>query len=101
MVVTNPGEPVLAPVIGARACLIVREVVPGVAVFAVVLADRAPLAFAEVRAPLFPRAPPLPSLVKALLLGGIRNLYTKLLRHVLPLYVSMALAFCRTPDPAP
>ena len=26
-------------------------------------------------------------------------MYAKLVRHVLPLYVSMVLAFCRTPDP--
>jgi hypothetical protein len=42
--------------IGARAGLVVREVVPRIAVLTVVLAHRAPLAFAEVgRPPLFPR----------------------------------------------
>ena len=46
MVVADPGEPVLAPVIGARAGLIVREVIPGVAGLTIVLAHRAPLAFA-------------------------------------------------------
>ena len=54
VVVAEPGEAVLAPVIGARARLIVREIVPGIAVLAVVLADRAPLALAEIRSPQSP-----------------------------------------------
>jgi hypothetical protein len=62
----------------------VREVIPGVAGLTTVLAHRAPLAFAEVRAPLFPRHAPLPSLVQAFLLGGIGNLYAKLVRQCSP-----------------
>src|SRR5690348_10947437 len=54
MIVADAGEPVLAPAIGARAGVIVREVVPGVAAFTVVLADGAPLTFAEIRAPALP-----------------------------------------------
>src|SRR6516225_7014525 len=54
-VVADAGETVLAPMIGARPRLIVTEIVPGIAVFAVVLADGAPLAFAEVGPPLPPR----------------------------------------------
>ena len=50
-VVADPREPVLAPAVGARARLVVGEVAPGVAAVAVVLADRAPLALAQVRAP--------------------------------------------------
>ena len=46
-----PGDAVLTPAVGARARVIVREVVPGVAAGAVVLAHRAPLALAEIRAP--------------------------------------------------
>jgi len=50
----KPADAVFAPAIGAAACMVVREVVPGVAVGAVVLADGAPLAFAEVG----PKMPP-------------------------------------------
>src|ERR1700730_3065407 len=55
VVVAEAGEAVLAPVVGARTRLPVREVVPRIAVVAVVLADRAPLALAEIRPPLSPR----------------------------------------------
>ena len=55
LVVAESAEPVLAPPVGARARLVVGEVVPGVAVFAVVLADRAPLPLAEVGSPFLPR----------------------------------------------
>src|SRR5262249_49749833 len=54
LVVGDAGQPVLAPAVGAGPGLVVGEVVPGVAAVAVVLADRPPLAFAEVRAPLLP-----------------------------------------------
>ena len=54
LVVGDAGDAVLAPAIGARAGLVVGEVVPGVAVLAVVLAHGAPLALAEVRPPLLP-----------------------------------------------
>src|SRR5262249_57056 len=62
----DAGEPVLAPVIGARASLIVAEIVPGIPVSAVVLADGAPLAFAEIRPPLPPRHSRFPGFVQAL-----------------------------------
>ena len=55
LVVADAGEAVLAPAVGARARLVVGEVVPGVAVVAVVLADGAPLPLAQVRSPLPPR----------------------------------------------
>src|SRR3954465_4400752 len=54
-VVADPSEPVLPPAVGARAGLIVRKVVPGVTVFAVVFPNRSPLPFPEVRTPLAPR----------------------------------------------
>ena len=52
--VREPGEAVLAPAVGARAGVVVREVVPGRAAGAVVLAHRPPLALAEVRPPQVP-----------------------------------------------
>src|SRR5271166_6500635 len=54
LVVAETGEAVLTPVIGARAGLIVGEVVPRIAILAVVLTDGTPLAFTEVRPPLPP-----------------------------------------------
>jgi hypothetical protein len=54
LVVAEAGEAVLAPAIGARARLVVAQVIPGIAGRAVVLADGAPLALGEVRTP----APP-------------------------------------------
>src|SRR5688572_5345777 len=54
MVIADPGEPVLAPAVGARARMVVREVVPGVAGFAVVLANCPPLPLGEVGSPFLP-----------------------------------------------
>src|SRR5262249_4114090 len=54
VVVGDAREAVLAPVVGARARLVVAEVAPGVAVVAVVLAHRPPLPLAQVGAPLAP-----------------------------------------------
>ena len=61
-----PREPVLVPAVGARARVVVGEVVPGVAVGAVVLAHGAPRALGEVRAP----APPGRAAVRHLAAGG-------------------------------
>ncbi len=54
VVVRDAGQAVLAPPVGARARLVVAEVVPGIAAFAVVFANGAPLALAQVRPPFFP-----------------------------------------------
>ena len=51
VVVRKAEQTVLAPAVGARAGVVVRKVVPRLARGAVVLADGAPLAFAQVRAP--------------------------------------------------
>src|SRR6516225_4833292 len=72
VVVAETGEAVLAPVIGTGAGLIVGEVVPRITVLAVVLADRAPLSFAEIRPPLLPGHPLLARLVETPLLRGFR-----------------------------
>src|SRR5271165_891081 len=65
VVVAEPRQAVLTPMIGPRAGLIVGEIVPRIAVLAVVLANRAPLTLAEVRPPLLPRHPVLARLVEA------------------------------------
>ena len=55
LVVADPGETVLAPPVRAGPRLIMTEVRPGIPVLAVVLPDRAPLPFAEIRPPGAPR----------------------------------------------
>src|SRR5262249_51624981 len=52
LIIGNARQTVLPPAVGAGARLVVAEVVPGVAAFAVVLADGAPLPLAEVGTPL-------------------------------------------------
>src|ERR1700733_11783086 len=51
LLVAHTAESILAPFVGARARLVMREVIPGVAVFAVVLANRAPLPFSQIGSP--------------------------------------------------
>src|SRR3954453_23119494 len=71
LLVADPGDPVPAPVIGARPGLIVAEIIPGVAVRAVILTDRAPLAFAEIGSPQLPRHALGARLVQAQILFGL------------------------------
>ena len=52
--VTEPGQPVLSPPVGLRPGMVVRQVIPRVAVGAVVLPHRAPLPLADVRPPPVP-----------------------------------------------
>src|SRR4051794_11430555 len=56
LVVADAREPVLTPAVGARAGLVMGEVVPCIAVVAVVLTNGPPLTLAEVGAPLPPAA---------------------------------------------
>ena len=52
--VAEPGQAILSPPVGPGPRLVVRQVVPGVAVGAVVLPHRAPLPLADVRPPPVP-----------------------------------------------
>src|SRR5947209_1762196 len=54
LVIGYTGNTVLAPAIGTRARVIVREEVPRIAVLAVILTNGAPLPLAQIRAPFFP-----------------------------------------------
>src|SRR3954466_16045322 len=65
--IADAGDSVLVPAVGARAGVVVREVVPGVAVLAVVLANGAPRALGEVRSPALPVPAVLPRLYQPLL----------------------------------
>ena len=51
LVVADAAQAVFAPAVGAGAGLVIVEVVPGVAVWAVVLAHGAPGTFGEIGAP--------------------------------------------------
>ena len=61
--VAEPGQPVLPPPVGPGPRLIMRQVIPRVAVRAVVLPDRAPLPLADIRPP----PVPLPGLAQPVL----------------------------------
>ena len=70
-VVADPGDAVLAPAVGARAGLVVGEVLPGVAIGAVILAHGAPLALAEIGPPALPAHITARVLRKPRALGGL------------------------------
>ena len=55
LIVAEAGDPVLTPAIGAAAGMVMRQVVPSVAIGAVIFAHRPPLPFAEIGSP----APPM------------------------------------------
>ena len=86
LIIAEAGDAILAPMIGARARLIVGKVAPGVAVLAVVLPDGSPLALAEVRPPQLPRDPGVPALLEARLFhrGGAFDDWLLGHRHLLP-----------------
>src|SRR5215469_16936591 len=54
-VVRDSCESILPPPIGTRARLVVRKIVPGITIWAVIFANRAPLTFTQVGSPLSPR----------------------------------------------
>src|SRR4051812_48285962 len=56
MEVAEPADPVLAPAVGSATRMIMRQIVPGIAVCAVVFAHGAPLPLAEIRSPMAPLA---------------------------------------------
>src|SRR6476659_8670999 len=68
LVVAEAGDTILTPAIDTGARLVVGKAVPGVAVRAVILANGAPLALAEVGPPCPPRDAVLTGLTQALLL---------------------------------
>src|SRR5262249_28109116 len=68
--VADAGQPVLAPAVGLRACLVVREVRPGFAVGGVIFADGAPGAFTDVGPPAAPVGGAGAVLIEPEVLGG-------------------------------
>src|SRR5262249_38636919 len=53
-VVRDPGETIFSPSISTRPRLVMRKVVPGIAIIAVIFANRPPLPFPEIGTPLLP-----------------------------------------------
>src|SRR5688572_30209892 len=51
------------------------EVVPGVAVFAVILAHRAPLTLAQIGSPSLPRRLPVPCFLEPAVFGGLSHFF--------------------------
>src|ERR1700730_18085878 len=84
MVVAEARKAVFAPVIGAGPRLVVREIIPRIAVLAVVLANRAPLALTEIGAPLLPPPSPLSRLVETQLLRRLPAFWASLVRQQSP-----------------
>src|SRR5579864_9225426 len=70
MLVAKPADAVLAPAIGSAARVIMREIGPRIAIFAVILAYRSPLAIADIGPPTPPRGP-LPSFVQPAAFCGL------------------------------
>ncbi|MNK95740.1 hypothetical protein D3C87_1159890 [compost metagenome] len=73
VVIADATQAVLAPAVSARPRLIMGEVIPGVAVVAVVFPDRPPLPLAQVRPPFFPGCAPRLCFDKPLLLCVIAH----------------------------
>ena len=73
LVIADAAEPIFTPAVSPRARLIMGEIVPRIAVLAIVFADRAPLPLAEVWAPFLPRDLRLARFVQAFLLSNIDN----------------------------
>src|SRR4030095_4318999 len=72
-VVADSSQPVLTPPVSSRTRLVMGEIVPSVAVVAVILPHRAPLPLAQGGSPFLPRNSRLARLVQPFLLGDINN----------------------------
>src|SRR5262249_49187121 len=54
LVIRDARQPVFSPPVGAGTRLVMAEIVPGIAIVAIILPHRAPLPLAQVRSPLLP-----------------------------------------------
>src|SRR5262249_33914280 len=73
-VVGYPGDAVFSPSISPRPGLVVRKIVPGIAVLAVIFTNRTPLPFAEVGYPHLPGYVGFAGFIQALLFRSIGEL---------------------------
>src|SRR5262245_63109772 len=74
MTITDASDPVLVPTIGARSGVVMRQIVPRGAVWAVVLPDGAPGPFAEVWPPALPMRLLQPRFFQSSFFSGHRSL---------------------------
>lgn len=68
LIVADSGDTILAPPIGPRHGLLVRKIIPAIAISAIILANRSLLTFAEVRPPQQPILFPLPVFIQTQML---------------------------------
>jgi len=71
--VAKAEQPVLAPAIGARPCVVMREIVPASPIRGIVLANRSPLALGQIRTEEPPVLADGALSLDALMLGGDRR----------------------------
>ena len=75
MAVADAGDAIFIPAIGARAGVVVREIVPGVAIGAVIFADGAPGALGNKRTPAVPVPDPLVVHLQAIAFAGVVDVH--------------------------
>src|SRR6185312_613572 len=73
LIVRDARDAIFSPAVGARARLLVAEVIPGGAVWAVIFAHGPPLALAQIWPPLFPWNSLISRLPKTLLLARFHS----------------------------
>ncbi len=93
LVIGNSGQAVFAPAVRPRPGLVMTEVIPRIAPFAVVLSNRSPLAFAEVRPPLFPGGLLFSCLFQSYLFRGHDVILVSLMRQTKHVFVMTRYSF--------
>src|SRR5579884_4025370 len=68
--VTEAGDAVFPPAVGSGARMVVRKVIPGCAIGAIVLTHRSPLPLAHIRPPAFPVDDPPPILFQSIMFSS-------------------------------
>ena len=74
-VIRDSSQAILAPTISPRTCLVMGEIVPGVAILAIVLPDRAPLPLTQVGTPFLPWNSRIARIIQPLLFRSVDHLY--------------------------
>ena len=66
LAIANAQQTIFTPAIGSTASLVVRELLPGIAVLGVIFPDRSPLSLGQIRPPALPVALARPAFVEPL-----------------------------------
>src|SRR4051812_21467815 len=75
LVIADAAQAIFAPPVSPGAGLVMGEIVPRVAILAVVFADCAPLPLAQVRSPFFPRDSRVARVIQPFLFGNVNNIF--------------------------